>query len=131
MPALDTNVLVRYLVQDDARQMRVTHKFISEYVGQEQSLLVSNSVILETEWVLRSSYGFSKQSYVDVLVQLLETRELAFSDERSLELALFFYRENNVDFADCLHAATAHVNQMLPLVTFDRQATKIDGVELL
>ena len=131
MPSLDTNVLVRYLVQDDARQTRVTHKFISEYVGREQSLFISNSVILETEWVLRSSYGFSKESYIDVLVQLLETKELAFSDEASLELALFFYRENNVDFADSLHAATAHVNQMLPMVTFDRQATKIDGVESL
>ncbi len=131
MPSLDTNVLVRYLVQDDARQTRIAHQFISEYADREQSLFISNSVILETEWVLRSSYGFPKESYIDVLVQLLETKEMAFPDETSLELALFFYRENNIDFAGSLHAATVHVNQMLPLVTFDRRATKISGVESL
>jgi predicted nucleic-acid-binding protein len=103
MPALDTNVLVRYVVQDDPKQARVAQRYIEQCADQDVSLFLPTSVILETEWVLRSVYLFSKDSVIAVFVGLLEAREMMFQDEPSFERAVFFYREHNIDFADCLH----------------------------
>jgi predicted nucleic-acid-binding protein len=129
MPTLDTNVLIRYLVQDDAKQSRAADRYITQYADSESALFLPVSVILETEWVLRSAYGYSKESVIDVFTSLLETREMAFQDEASLEFAVFLYREHNIDFADCLHVATAHTHARLPLASFDKQAARVEGIE--
>lgn len=57
---------------------------------------------METEWVLRSRYGLVKPRIIEVLTGLLESREIIFEDEPSLEEALFTWRESSADFADCL-----------------------------
>jgi predicted nucleic-acid-binding protein len=131
MPALDTNVLVRYVVQDDPKQTRIAQRYIEQFADQETSLFLPTSVILETEWVLRSVYRFSKHSVIDVFVGLLEAREMTFQDEPSLERAVFLYREHNIDFADCLHLATAHTFGHLPLFSFEKKAGRVTGFELL
>ncbi|MEQ9450810.1 MAG: type II toxin-antitoxin system VapC family toxin [Pseudomonadales bacterium] len=131
MPTLDTNVLVRYLVKDDARQTRKAAEYIGGHTNSDQSLFIPISVVLETEWVLRSVYGFRKEAFIEVLVSLLETKEVQMSDEAAIELSVHFFRESNVDFADCLHAALAHIHDMLPMVTFDRNAARVEGVQLL
>jgi predicted nucleic-acid-binding protein len=86
---------------------------------------------LELEWVLRSRYRFSKDVVLATLVNLLETREIEFQDEGSVERALFFYRSKNADFAECLHLGCAVTQERLPLVTFDAQAARLDGAQLL
>ena len=58
------------------------------------------------------------------LVNLLETPEIEFQDETSVERAVFFYRSRKVDFAECMRLGCAVTNDRLPLVTFDRQAAK-------
>jgi predicted nucleic-acid-binding protein len=131
MPTLDTNVLIRYLVQDDAKQTRAAHRYIAEYADSESVLFIPVSVMLETEWVLRSAYGYSKGSVIEVFVSLLEAREMTFQDEASLERAVFLYRENNTDFADCLHVATAYAHNRLPVVSFDKRAARVEGIEAL
>ena len=62
MPALDTNVLVRYLVQDDAAQFAAARRLIRRCVADDATLFVPVTVVLELEWVLRSSFGFGKVS---------------------------------------------------------------------
>jgi predicted nucleic-acid-binding protein len=62
---------------------------------------------------------------------LLETQELEFQDEPALERALSFYRQSSADFADCLHAGQCGSADRVPMVTFDRTAARIPGVELL
>ena len=131
MPALDTNVLVRYVVQDDPRQTRVAQRYIEQCADQVVPLFLPTSVILETEWVLRSVYQFSKIAVIDVFVGLLEARELMFQDEPSFERAVYLYREHNIDFADCLHLATAHTFDRLPLFSFEKKAGRVPGFELL
>lgn len=131
MPALDTNVLVRYVVRDDPRQTREASEFITQFAGRERAIFVPASVILETEWVLRSVYGFGRDAFIRVLVSLLETREIEIGDEDAIEIAMHFYREHRVDFADCMHAAMAHKRRVLPLVTFDRDASELEGAVLL
>ncbi|MCK7494419.1 MAG: hypothetical protein MZW92_26990 [Comamonadaceae bacterium] len=60
MPALDTNVLVRYVVQDDAAQLAAAKRLISRCVAEGLALFVPVTVVLELEWVLRSSFGFGE-----------------------------------------------------------------------
>ncbi len=89
------------------------------------------TVTLELEWLLRSRYDFTKVVSLTTLARLLETRELELQDEPSVERALFFYRSMKVDFAECLNLGCAIGHGRLPFVTFDQQAAKLDGAELL
>lgn len=125
MPALDTNVLVRYVVRDDAAQLRRAEQMISEYEGKPDSLFIPLTVSLEFEWVLRSAYDVSKTTVLEVFGRLLESRELRFQDESTLERALYMYREGNADFADCVHVASALAYGAEPLITFDRRAARL------
>ncbi len=129
MAALDTNVLVRFLVRDDAKQADEAEQFILGFSGLESSLFIAITVLLETEWVLRSVYSFPKEDVLSTFVGLLEARELHIQEEATVERAIFLYREHNVDFADCLHVATAFTHDRLPLKSFDRQATRVEGIE--
>jgi len=130
MAALDTNILVRFLVADDRKQFQIAKAFIDDVV-REEPLFIPLSVSVELEWVLRSIYDLEKSEIINTFNQLLESREIEFHEEASLEVALNFYTESNADFADCLHAASAFTNQRMPLVTFDRKASRLENVELL
>ncbi|MCW7537323.1 type II toxin-antitoxin system VapC family toxin [Aquabacterium sp. A7-Y] len=131
MAALDTNVLVRYLVQDDAAQLADARQLIGSCVNQGQTLYIPVSVSLELEWVLRSNFGVSKAEVVQTLSQLLSAAELSFESESALELALSRYRESAADYADCVHVALALSAGEQPLWTFDKKASKLNGARLL
>ena len=131
MATLDTNVLVRLLVGDDPQQTAQAEALARQSADSGVPLFVPLTVTLELEWVLRSKYNFPKDTILTTLVNLLETREIEFQDEASIERALFFYRSMKADFAKCLHLGCATTNDRLPLVTFDRQAARLEGAELL
>ena len=131
MAALDTNVLVRYLVQDDAAQLAAATKLIRKCVSAGQSLFVPTSVTVELEWVLRSTYRFGKGDVVQVLSSLLSSAELVFQDEQALEVALLLFRKGSADFADCVHIALASEAGEQPHWTFDKRAAKVAGARLL
>ena len=120
MLGIDTNVVVRLIVADDAEQTRRARKLIDQALGRDESVLVSLLVLLESEWVLRSRYGFSRDA-------LLEARELSFEDEPALEEALFHWKDGACGFSDCLIAA--HNRQMgcRATATFDAKATRLPG----
>ena len=131
MAALDTNVLVRFLVQDDARQGAAATRLIRNGIKAGGALYIPVTVVLELEWVLRSSFTFDKASVLQTMFGLLGSFELAFESEGAVEAALGNYADGKADFADCLHAALAMMAQHQPLWTFDRAASKIDGARLL
>jgi predicted nucleic-acid-binding protein len=131
MPALDTNVLVRYVVRDDTAQLAAAKRLISRCVADERSIFVPVTVVLEFEWVLRASFGYGKDNVLGVLSNLLSAAELAFESERALEVALQLYRESSADFADCLHIALATQAGEQPLWTFDKRAVKVIGTQLV
>lgn len=131
MPALDTNVLVRYVVQDDTAQLAAAKRLISRCVAEGSTLFVPVTVMLELEWVLRSSFEFGKDDVLTTLSSLLSAAELTFESERALEVALQLFRKGSADFADCLYIALATQAGEQPLWTFDKVASRISGAKLL
>ena len=131
MPALDTNVLVRYVVQDDSGQLAAAKRLIDRCVAEGKSLFIPVTVTLELEWVLRASFGYVKDDVLQVLSNLFSAAELNFESERALEVALQLYRESSADFADCLHIASATEAGERPLWTFDKGASKLAGAQLI
>jgi predicted nucleic-acid-binding protein len=131
MPSLDTNVLVRWLVEDDRKQTaRVQTLFESARKGQFV-LFVPSTVTLELEWVLRSRYQFEKSTVLTAFNALLEAQEIEFQDEAALERALDQYRSGAAEFADCLHAGLSRAADRAPLLTFDAKAARLANVEML
>lgn len=131
MPALDTNALVRYVVQDDAAQLAAARRLIDKCVSEGQTLFVPVTVTLELEWVLRASFEYAKDEVMRVLASLFSAAELSFESERALEVALHLYREGSADFAGCLHVALAAQAGELPLWTFDKRAAKVNGAQAI
>lgn len=131
MAALDTNILVPYLVEDDARQLAAAKRLIRAAVRADETLFVPVTVMLEMEWVLRSSFGFTKPDVVMAFSRLLSTVELSFESEAAIEVALALYQRSAADFSDCIHVGLAHSAGQSPLWTFDKSAAKVDGARLL
>lgn len=131
MPALDTNLLVRWLVQDDEAQAEQVEALFRSSIAGRRSLFVPCSVILELEWVLRSRYGYAKAAVVRGLDSLLEAKELEVQFEAAIERALYLYRQSSADFADCLHVGLSAATERLPFLTFDERASRLSGAELL
>lgn len=131
MAGLDTNVLVRWLVDDDPRQVRLTSELFESVHENGHLLRVPTTVALELEWVLRSRYQFEKADILAAYSALLESQELDFQDESALERALHLYRETSVEFADCLHASLCAADGHAPLLTFDKKAARLPSVSLV
>jgi predicted nucleic-acid-binding protein len=127
MLGLDTNVVMRLLVSDDAEQTRRARKLIEQSLGREEPVLVSLLVLIESEWVLRSNYGFKRDAVLSMFRALLEARELSFEDEPAVEEALFHWKDSACGLADCL--ITAHNRQLgcRATATFDAKAARLPG----
>lgn len=128
MLGIDTNVLVRLVVADDPEQTRRARKLIDKAMADEEPILVSLLVIIETEWVLRSRYKLDKAEAHGVFRRLLQTRELAFEDEPALEEALFHWEDSVCGFADCLIAAHQRRLGCHAIATFDGKAARLPAM---
>lgn len=124
MPGLDTNVLVRWIVDDDPRQAKRLQRLFEEARDARSPLFVPSTVMLELEWVLRSRYRLDKATILSALNALLETRELEFQDEPALERALSSYRQSAADFADCMHAGQCASAGRVPMMTLQSVAQR-------
>ncbi|WP_050988089.1 type II toxin-antitoxin system VapC family toxin [Thiothrix nivea] len=89
---LDTNVLVRYLLNDDPRQAAIARQRIQQAVAEGEPVRISLLAILETEWVLRSYGKRDKTTVIGVFQALLESRDVEIELEESLEQALHYYK---------------------------------------
>ena len=127
MLGIDTNVLVRYLVRDDERQFERARLRIAHEVRNGVPVLVGLLVLLETEWVLRSRYEVPKEQIMAAISALLETRDLAFEDEPSVESALYTWRDSAADFADCLIESRNRRLGCRATATFDGKALQLSG----
>lgn len=127
MIGIDTNVLVRFLVQDDEAQFEKARRLIKREVAAGRKVFVNQLVLLETEWVLRSRYAVAKVQIIETISGLLDSAEIQFEDEPSIEEALFFWKDNAADFADCLIGAKNRRLGCRATATFDVKASKLPG----
>jgi len=128
---LDTNVLVRVLVQDDLLQLAMVRRLFERSAQAQEALFVPVTVALELEWVLRSNFKRPKDEVIDVLSGLLAVTELSFESEAAIEFALDAYQSSSADFSDCLHAEIASLAGHAPIWTFDVKASKVAGAAQL
>lgn len=127
MVGLDTNVLVRFLVRDDEPQFVRARRLIQQGAARGESVLISLLVLLETEWVLRSRYALAKSEIAGALSALLETSELLFEDEASVEQALYLWKESSAQFAACLIGARHRALECRATASFDAKALRLPG----
>ncbi len=127
MIGLDANVLVRFLVRDDEGQFDRARRLLKREANSGEPVLISLLVLLETEWVLHSRYGLEKPEILGAFSGLLDSVELTFEDEASLEQALFLWRDSTAQFADCLIGARHWALECRATASFDTQALRLPG----
>lgn len=120
MIGVDTNVLVRYLAQDDLSQARKVDAFLSEAIDGGMRLHIDDIVLCETVWVLRAAYRLSKATIVATLDKIMSTALFSFDDRELLRTALADYRDGSADFSDCVIGRRNARAGCEHTVTFDR-----------
>ena len=120
MRGLDTNVLVRYLTQDDPVQSRRANAVIAEAVDRGEQCSINAIVLCELVWVLRDAYGLDKPTVVATLATLLDTAQLVVEQADLARHALDDYRRGRGDFADYLIGWRNRETGCSDTVTFDR-----------
>ncbi len=131
MIGLDTNVLVRYIVQDDPTQAAIASAFIEKYCTETTPGFVNNVVLVELVWVLERGYGYDKSAIHSVLKQMAATAELKLENQESVWQAIEDFASGNAGFSDCLIAVVNRQYACRTTYTFDRRAAKNSGFELL
>ncbi len=127
MLGIDTNVLVRFLVRDDEAQYEQARRLIRREVQAGQPVFVSQLVLLETEWVLRSRYSLDKEAISSVISGLLDAIDVQLEDEPSVEAALNIWANSTAGFADCLIGVRNRRLGCRSTATFDAKAAKLPG----
>ena len=127
---IDTNVLVRYVVQDDPEQSALARAFVEDDLTAQDPGLVHPVVLCELVWALRQVYKVPRPEIVAALRVLLSIDTLRVLGEASVRDALELYDAGAVDFADAL-LAVEYESAGTGLVTFGRRAARLPGARLL
>ena len=130
MIALDTNVLVRYLVADDPEQSKAARGLMHELSAGTPGF-ICREVMVELVWVLDRSYDFSMEVISTTLVELLATEGIVVETADDVALAVLSCRRGGADFSDMMIAAASRRAGARSLYTLDRRAARLQGVELL
>lgn len=126
MHAVDTNVLVRLITRDDGKQAAVAEAFVA------RGAWVSHLVLAETTWVLSAAYELPAAKIAIAVEMLLNHRDLAVQDPEVVAAALENFRTKPaLGFSDCLVLEIARKAGHLPLGTFDKALSKLEGAQRL
>ncbi|MFP5418922.1 MAG: PIN domain-containing protein [Gammaproteobacteria bacterium] len=130
MIGLDTNVLVRYVAQDDPKQSPQATRLIESLTADAPGYVSVISVV-ELVWVLTGCYHATKNEICDVLETLLRTKEIVVAQADIVWKALRVFRDGKADFADCLIERSASDAGCSHTATFDRDAAKHCGMQMI
>lgn len=130
MIGLDTNVLVRYIMQDDAKQAARATKLVEGLSVQTPGFITIVSVV-ELVWVLSSCYDLGRKQVVQALDVILRSKQLVVDQADHVVRALRVYGAGRADFADCLIERTSVAAGCLQTMTFDVAAAKTAGMTLI
>ena len=120
MKGLDTNILVRYFVQDDSVQGEKATQFIEKTVAEGENCFINNIVLCELVWVLESAYDYSKEEIADLMEKLLRTSMFNFESKDSAWWSLREYKNSLADFSDCLISRQNKTHGCQETVSFDK-----------
>lgn len=127
MIALDTNVLVRYLVRDDPGQAAAADAVFAELRTGRQGF-IGREVVVELVWVLERSYKFGREAIAAVLEGLLAAPEIVVENADDLAEAIGRYERQGIGLADLMILAAARRAGAQPLISFDRRLARVPGV---
>lgn len=130
MIALDTNVLVRFLTQDDDAQFQVAAGVI-EGCTRDAPGYVCREVMIELVWVLERAYKYSREEIAEALLSIITASQLSVENAQDVASVVNLYRKEGYDFADLMIRQAAHRTEHRILKTFDQKLAMLDGVELL
>jgi predicted nucleic-acid-binding protein len=131
MIGIDTNVLVRYIVQDDPIQSRISTDFIENNCSVSSPGVINLIVLCELVWVLRRAYEFKKEIIVEVIKQILTTKEFIVHNSENAWKALNEFSNGKADFSDYI---IGYVNKDVGCeftITFDKFAAENKYFKLL
>lgn len=124
MIGLDTNVLVRYLVQDDKKQAELANRYIEDECTVDSPGFINHIVLCELCWVLSGNYKVSREKTADVVDKLLNVAQLQILQPELVWRANQDFRESSADFADHLIARVNEQETCEVTITFDGAAAK-------
>jgi len=127
MIAIDTNVLVRFLVEDDRAQTRRAQALFAKTIAQGDKVFIPDLVLVETVWVLSRSYRVSKREIVTVLKLLIIAQHVQVESKERVQDALKAFERGKGGFADCLIREIAYANGCSSVATFDKDLLKDKG----
>jgi predicted nucleic-acid-binding protein len=130
MIGLDTNVLVRYIIQDDVKQSPLANRLIESLSAESQGF-IPIVVIVELVWVLSDCYALQRDQLTEVLQRILRTRELLVERAEIVWGALRLFHGATIEFADCIIATSSSAANCERTMTFDRGAAKKAGMTLI
>ena len=131
MIGLDTNVVIRYLAQDDKKQSAAATRFIEKSLTTDSPGYINHISLCEIVWVLQRCYGVTKPQVREIIEGLLTTKQLNVENVESTWKALRAYDENSADFCDALIGQVNIHSGCEYTVTFDKKAASLPGFDLL
>ena len=131
MIGLDTNILVRYLAQDDPVQSPKATELIEERLTEENPGFVSVVAMVETAWVLDRAYGLPNHEIAAAIERTLQADALVVENEQEVFAAMIALREGHGSFADALIGRLGCRAGCTRTLTFDRKAARLPGFEFL
>jgi len=130
MIGLDTNILVRYLTQDDPTQSPKATEIIERRLTEGKPGFLSIVAMVETVWVLERAYGLTPLEIVRAVERILQTDVLLVEDEQEVFTAMVALKGGQGSFADAAIAALGDKRGCSKTLTFDRKALRLPGFEL-
>lgn len=124
MIAIDTNVLVRYITNDNSQQYEKAAALLDSYIGKEKSIFINNVVLCEFIWVLATAYKYSKNQIIQTLKLLLSSTEFTFEHHEIIFVASIEFENSNADFSDILIGLINDSFKCSTTYSFDKKACK-------
>jgi predicted nucleic-acid-binding protein len=131
MIGLDTNILVRYLTQDDPVQSVKATEILERRLTPKNPGFVSVVVVVETVWVLDRAYGLTAQEIATAVERLLQVEVLTIENEQEVFTAMVALKQGRASFADALIAELGTRAGCTRTLTFDQKAGRFPGFELV
>ena len=130
MKAQDTNILARYLRDDDEVQSARAARLMRRAANESQPLLVNHTVLCELAWILTSVYEHTKEEIIKTVENILSAQFIEFEDRDTVRAALEDYKRSKADFADCLIGRRNVAFGCESTLTFDRGLRALETFEI-